>query len=276
MTHVSLLVVGTPTEKLAEALDPFLKNPVDKRLAHFTVLEGEMREEYETCAIRSNRPGAEDDVIPVKEHYSGDFDAFAAAHYPWAEKNADGVWGTWNNPNGKYSYYVIGGRNTGFFQMCEGGVGRREPSRSRFDPIPEPNCADITQLKYWDQALQSKRTADRAVERHRYFYAKLGDIRLPVGKEDWPKFFQEDSPLHGYDLESIYTQTEAEYAKLAALRANVSYAVLKDGVIYERQYEGRAGAAGEVEEFYQWYDTFMGLFEGLDPDTPLIALTAYE
>lgn len=275
MTHMSLLVVGTPLEKLDEVVDPFLKNPKDKRLAVFHSMDETIQEGWEFGMVRPE-DGPEDKLVPVKERYNNDFDAYVARQYPYAEKNEDGIYGQYENPNGKYSYFVVGGRNNGFFQLCKAGVGTLTERNSHFDPIPDPNTADITTSQYWDQELQAKLVYDRAVARHRYFYAQLGDIRLPVSSEDWKHFFKPDSPLHGYDLESIYTQTECEYASLAASRANVSFAVLKDGVIYERQYDGRANTPEDIEEFQTWARTFAGLFEGLAPDTPLIALTAYE
>jgi hypothetical protein len=275
MTYMSLLVIGTAPEQLDAVLDPFLKNPKDKRYANFTSLDEEIREMYETGRVQRH-DAPEGKLVSVRERYGNDIDAFVTAHYPYAEKNEGGLYGQYENPNGKYSYFVVGGRNNGFFQLCPGGVGTLTERHSRYDPIPDRNTADITLFKYWDRELQSKIQAERAVERHRYFFSQLGGIRLPVSDADWKHFFKEDSPLHGYDLEGLYTQTEAEYAAEAAGRANVSFAVFKDGVIYERQFEGRAGSPGEVEEFHTWTRTFCGLFDGLAPDTPLIALTAYE
>lgn len=275
MTYMSLLVIGTAPEQLDAVLDPFLKNPKNKQYANFTSMDEEIREMYETAMVQP-REAPEGKLVSVRERYDNNIEAFVASHYPYVEKNEEGLYGQYENPNGKYSYFVVGGRNSGFFQLCTGGVGTLAKRESRFDPIPDQNTADITQFKYWDRELQAKIQAERAVERHRYFFSQLGDIRLPVSDADWPHFFKGDSPLHGYDLKDIYTRTEAEYAAEAASRANVSFAVLKDGVIHERQFDGRAGSPGEAEEFPNWARTFSELFEGLAPDTQLIALTAYE
>jgi hypothetical protein len=275
MTYMSLLVIGTAPEQLDAVLDPFLKNPKDKSLAVFHSMDEEIREGWELGMVRTE-DGPGEKLVPVKEHYNNDFDAYVASQYSYAEKNEEGIYGQYENPNGKYSYFVVGGRNNGFFQLCTGGVGTLTKRNSHFDPLPDPNTADITTFQYWDRELQAKLVYERAVERHRYFYSQLGNICLPVSREDWKHFYKPDSPLHGYDLESIYTQTEGEYAAAAASRANVSFAVLKDGVIHERQYDGLAGAPGEAEEFQTWARTFAGLFDDLAPDTPLIAVTAYE
>lgn len=275
MTYMSLLIIGSSLERLDETLDPFLKNPKNKQYAVFHSMDEEIQEGWQFGMVPAY-DGPAGALVSVKERYNNDFDAYVAGQFAYAEKNEDGIYGQYENPNGKYSYYVIGGRNNGLFQLCQGGIGTLTPRNSRFDPIPDPNTADITTLQYWDQELQAKLVYDRAVERHRYFYSQLGDIRLPVSKEDWPHFFKADSPLHGYDLEDIYAQSEDEYASMAASRANVSFAVLKDGIIYERQYDGRAGTPADLEEFQTWARTFAGLFDGLAPDTPLIALTAYE
>lgn len=275
MTYVSLLLVGTTLDQVAEAMDPILVEPKDKRHARFDVLEEDIRKAYDTWEGRSNQPWNMGQTVPLRELYDNDFDKFVAAEFEGVEKNAEGLLGRWTNPNARFSYYVIGGRNSGFFQLCKGGIGHLEKRFSRFDPLPDPNTADSTTFRYWDRELQAKIQYDRAVERHRYFYSKLGDIKLPVSAEDWPKLFTKDSPLHGYELTPLYTLTEKEYATQSAMRANVTYAVLKDGVVYERQFDGRAGAPGECEEFYQWHRTFMGLMEGLDPSTPLVAVTAY-
>jgi hypothetical protein len=275
MTHMSLLVIGAVESQLDAVLDPFLKNPKDKRYAVFYSMDEEIREMYELGMIQPY-DAPKGSLVPVRERYNNDFDAFVAGQYPYAEKNEDGIYGQYENPNGKYSYYVIGGRNSGFFQLCKGGLGTLTKRNSRYDPIPDSNTADITQLKYWDRELQAQIQCERAVARHRYFYAHLGSIELPLSDEDGRHFLKDNSPLHGYDLTSIYTQKEAEYSAMAAMRANVTYAVFKDGVIYERKFEGRAGAPGEIDEFRSWHQTFLSLLEGVDADTPLIALTAYE
>jgi len=275
MTYLSLLVIGTAPEQLDAVLDPFLHNPKDKRYANFTSMDEEIREMFETGMVRpENDP--EGTPISVRQHYGNDIDAFITSQYADVEKSDNGVFGQYQNPNGKYSYYVLGGRNNGFFQLREGGIGTLTERHSRYDPSPDPNTADITTLQYWDRELQAKIQHERAVQRHRYFYSQLGNIRLPVSNADWPHFFKNDSPLHGYDLKDIYTQAEAEYAAAATQRANVSFAVLKDGIIYERQCNGRPGTPEEIEEFQSWQRTFSSLFENLAPDTPLIALTAYE
>lgn len=275
MTYMSLLVIGAAPEQLAAVMDPFMKNPKDKRYATFTSMDEEIREMYETGMVQfQDTPKGR--LMSVRERYDNDIDAFVTSHYPQVEKNEVGLYGEYENPNGKYSYFVVGGRNNGFFQLRPGGIGTLTERHSCYDPIPDPNTADITLFKYWDRELQAKIQAERAVKRHRYFYSQLGNMRLPVSDADWKHFFKKDSPLHGYDLETIYTRTEAEYAAEAAGRANVSFAVFKHGVIYERQFDGRAGSLGENEEFQSWARTFSELFDGLAPDTPLIALTAYQ
>lgn len=176
----------------------------------------------------------------------------------------------------RYASFVIGGRNNGFFQLSKGGRGTLSARNGSFDPMPDPNTADSTLFKYWDRELQAKIQYDRAVTRHRYFYARLGNIELPVASADWKHFHKADSPLHGYSLESIYTNSEEAYATQAASRANLAFAIYKNGVIYERQFKGNAGSPQEEQEFEEWARTYAGLIADLQPDTPLVAVTAYE
>ena len=155
MTHFSVLVVGNDIDAALEPYQQASSGDVPREFLQFVDREDELRQEYEsdgedkTVVLRSGEvrgfydtrfivegtyayPEGARIVVgkPYREMYPT-FEDFVSAFEGLKARDSEmGRFGTWSNPNGKWDWYQLGGRWSGFFHLkagTHGKLGSRSP-----------------------------------------------------------------------------------------------------------------------------------------------------
>jgi len=202
------------------------------------------------------------------------------------------------NPNAKWDWYSVGGRWTGFFKLkpgAEGEVG----SPGLFTEPAEKGTADL--IRKGDIDIEGMRNAagEEASKRYLQFHSivdgtgfkpfeKICDELVPGANSaedltdeqtaqvrktyfDQPGYqaLANDKDMSGtlWEVPELMKQTYEEYVQNARNRAIATFAVLKDGVWYERgKMDCWASVSNEMDR-EEWSVKFNELLDSLSDDT---------
>lgn len=293
MSHFTVLVVGDNPE---EQLEPFQENNMGdcpKEYLEFYDVEDEYRKEYEEDGVEMIRcpdgalvypwddrfrvpaekfgfgtnthevpegKGYEKVNIPHKERFAT-FEEFIKEWSGYGERDPEnGRFGYWENPNAKWDWYSLGGRWNGFFKLKDGSKGSAGDAAWGCDPA----------RKGW---------ADQARKKDIDFDAMTNDA-VVLAEEQWDKMLAEQAEAEfggtyvtpemvNRALFSIGAEpgmTKTEYLNNASKNACATFAVLKDGVWYERGEMGWWGCVSNEKKGCNWRDEFMALFDEIEDD----------
>lgn len=270
MSHFTVMVIGENPEK---QLAPFQENNM-----------GNCPKKY-----LKYRVWGEDG----KDHWFDSIKAFKASGI----KPEDEDGGYWENPNKKWDWYVLGGRWTGFFKMKTEAacvVGEAGLMAAPADP------------GYGDQSIKAdidfegmrKEAEDRAAKQYDYVTSFLSG--LPLGKKwdevraeykdtdkareaywsqprnkawetEKKKVGHKDWPLGFFSSPDEFACTREEYLEAARNSAFVPFAVLKDGVWYEKGQMGWWACVSNKKDEAVWNEEVNKLVDGL-PENTLISV----
>ena len=227
--------------------------------------------------------------IPLKEKYP-DYNTYLEEWHGVENVEKQGYW---TNPNGKWDWYELGGRWTGYFKMkpgIEGEVGKP----GLMTPVAEVGYADQALKKDIDFDAMRAEAVEKAEEAYDKAMSYIG--HLPVNekwesvrerfKEEgksveearefywaqerckaWEKISDRDFRF-GYEVDN-FTVSKEEYVKRAKDSAISSFAVVKDGKWYSRGDMGWFGVTHNEKETKDWNEEFNKLIDSLPDDTLL-------
>lgn len=282
MSHYSLLIIGEdPEGQLA---------PFDEKLEVPEYCAGEVSEkEWEmfegVIGLQFPKLKGLDRESMYKE--KGEF----FNNGKW-RKNSNGIWEKWStsNPNGKWDWYVLGGRWTGFFKaksFDSGKVGKPGVYKNTPKSVYHVDQLRMKELDLQGMLLDAE---DEAREQFR-------DLLNVIGKDRPPKF-NDLVEKHGGDLEKANKEWH-ENPIVKKMKANnllpifedcweywadfdeekfvfreinsciLPFAVLKYGNWYERAKMFMFGLTDERLGEDEWRKLVFSLLEDLDPDTLL-------
>ncbi len=204
------------------------------------------------------------------------------------DENKDGVL------EAKWDWYVIGGRWGGYFTLKPGKVGRLgEPST--FDKVDgdKRDHSKVDQARKGDidfKAMQAQKAAE-ATKEYNHFATVTAGLPWP---EDWESIrtrmkddldaarefywaqplcaaMKEDSDFRWHDGPEEFGPNRDAYIARAARNAARTFAVVKNGVWYEKGAMGWFGMVANEQDTEQWSWQFERLIESL-PDDVLLTI----
>lgn len=204
----------------------------------------------------------------------------------------EGKWIRFTNPNAKWDWWVVGGRWTGFFTLKQGTTGE-VGKPGLMTPIAKPGYCDSTlkrnidfdsmkmtqQLKAaeewhavndvikksdsfrtWDEITEKKNYGDK----QRALYNSQPEVIAFNKINSWFRSKVED-----------YLIPKEEYVQKEVDTVAVTFAVVKDGVWYERGKMGWWACVSDEKEQDDWNKEFWALIDGLPDDTLLTVVDCH-
>lgn len=278
MSHFTVMVIGdNPEDQLA----PYQENNMS------TCPEEYLEFQDETEYLKKNW-----DEMPQEEKdgYDNSFDNFAEDE--GYEKHPDGdKYGCYSNPNTKWDWYELGGRWTGFLKLKEnssGTTGRPglmtlsagkgfadQALKKDIDFIGMRNDAGEEAGKLWDKVTKILGDVERPHSwehvREVMFPGDIASAREFYHSQQANKKIEEWNKKHKHSLFGIdpldFMISREEYCKKAGDSSISTFAVLKDGVWYEKGEMGWFGMVSDEKEQSDWNIQVAGMIELLDDET---------
>ena len=226
--------------------------------------------------------------ILFKEFYSQEFEYFIKEWTDY-EKDENGKYGFWGNPNAKWDWYTMGGRWTGFFKIkddCSYKIGttglRTEKAKKGF--------GDQAYKKDIDFAYKKNQEIVKAGEYYDKIHRIIKGRKIPIWEEILEKH-NEDSVSdardeynnnlvikdlrkedHNFydcrDLEALAI-SKREYTQKRKDSINTTFAVIKDGKWYSKGGMGWWGVVHDEQDQELWNKEFNKLVDNLSDNTLL-------
>lgn len=184
--------------------------------------------------------------ISLKDKYP-DYNTYLLDYHGIKDVNAKE--GYWRNPDGRWDWYVIGGRWLGYFILRSGTRGQLGKSGTG-DNKPEHD-ADVAKAKDIDWEAMRANNLKRAEKTWAEYEAKKKS-----GAEFHP-YFDFGIEKEEADNRSLFIKRNSSIA---------TFAVLHDGQWYSRGNMGWWGAATNEKEQDEWQAEFDKIIASLDPD----------
>jgi hypothetical protein len=213
-----------------------------------------------------------------------------------AKDEETGKYGYWENPNAKWDWYQLGGRWAGFFRLKPGAKGENgraglfgkeaEPGHAdavkkcdidfewmradaesgagdKYDEIISIVGESINEMHSWDKVRDVMFPGDRDLARD-FYNSQLAPTKL----KEWNSV--NSFKFSFIDLED-FQSTREDYVKRVGDAAFSSFAVIKDGVWYQKGEMGWWGMASNTKEQGDWNKEISNLLVDL-PDDTLISI----
>lgn len=240
--------------------------------------------------------------VQFKERFAS-FEEFMLEWHGSEARDPDkGVYGYHRNPRAKWAWFQVGGRWTGYFKLRKGAKGELGKS-GVFGDKAKPGWADIVRKGDWDLAYERRKAGESAKARYEKFHTLLASGGHPL-----PPTWAEIRDAHGENIEAAREAYWAHpiveflkdnengrewfgviggdpgeefgcdletYVTRATASVGVPFAVLKDGVWYEKGSMGWFGMVTDKKDQDTWNSEFSKLIDSLPDDTPLMAVDCH-
>lgn len=199
--------------------------------------------------------------IPVKEYYSS-FEQFLNDFHGY-DVHED-KYGYWNNSNGKWDWYELGGRWTGMLKLKEGATGKVGKPGLQTEEAPK-GYVDSARKCDIDFELMSKEN----IERHNELYDSF--LKRYETDKECKKFHpQFEYGIKGkMEGEIFVPESREQYVNRHSGFA--TFAILKDGIWYQRGEMGWWGMTSNEKPDEVWDKEFSNLINEL-PDETLLSV----
>ncbi len=279
MSHFTVMVIGNDPEN---QLAPYQENNME-----------DCPEEYLSFVDETEylKDGWDKLTEDEKNGYGNSFEEYAKDEgykkHPEEEK-----YGFYENANAKWDWYLLGGRWTGFLKLKDGAEGQiGEAGLMTRSAIP--GFADSARKKDIDFNGMRKSEAEDAGKTWDKVNKILGDVEIPHSWEhvrevmfpgdlqaareyyhnqdankkidEWNR--KNNHSLFGVDPLDFLTVSKEEHCQKAADSAISTFAVLKDGVWYEKGEMGWWGTVSGEKDQSDWNKEVSKMIESLDDDT---------
>lgn len=280
MSHFTCLVIGNnPEDQLA---------PYDENIEVAPQVRGDVSEEEKQSMI---------------DHYKSEGIEYPT--FDELYKNKGGNWNgnTWSkqgnkwvkistyNPNSKWDWYQLGGRWTGFLKLKEGTNGVvGEPSLIS-ERRAKPGYVDVAAKKDIDFEGMKNLAGEKASKEYDEVMSLIGhtepntpwsdfvkrvenkEISIDVARKEYhaqPRLVEASKHKEklGYFFEADeYLVSKEKYVEDARNSAITTFAVLKDGVWYEKGKMGWFAMVSDEQEQGDWNKKINELIDSVDDDT---------
>jgi hypothetical protein len=291
MSHFTVLVIGDDPE---DALAPFCEDP-DPQYRVDTDITAEAEDDFR---IHKNDDGGYADFLTFCEKWYG--------YETCAHEEVPNVFGRHSQGyivlneigsvsrvvrreavNGKWDWYVLGGRWSGFFKLKQGADGKIGEPGLMTSPA-EPGYADAAFKRDIDFAAMRMTARQEAAERYDRFHAVLAnylntrsfnEISSLLGVDEARATYRgqpgvkalEEAGFSPFfrDVIEEYGIPREQYLERAANRAISAYAFIKDGEWVGRGEMGWFGISEDNMDEDAWLSRFNDMLDSLPEDTLL-------
>lgn len=216
------------------------------------------------------------------------FEEFVAGWHSTESRDEEhNRYGYTSNPNAKWDWYVVGGRWTGYFKPKVGAMGEMGQSGA-FGNKPTEGWVDSLRMCDIDFETMKVDAAKKANETYDELEAVLKGRPLPswnvirekhgdnidMARSEYNglKVVQDlnEAKFHAWgDFVETFGNSREEYVERCKAKTTVPYAIVKDGVWYEKGSMGWFGMShGDMDED-AWAKQFWEILDSLDPETTL-------
>lgn len=308
MSHFTVLVIGENPEDQLEPFDESIEVPEYQReLVSESEIESFLKtyQNYDPerkwakitrAEADANKLLSFDELYPkYGEDWNGN---------QW-RKNSDGVWAEFStyNPKSKWDWYQLGGRWVGFLKLKQGAEGEVGEFSLVSNTRAEKGWCDQALKKDIDFEGMRDKDGEEARKRYNDVLILFGGV-IPKVDIKWSDITDENNPLYNqlswdakralYNIQPAVVKanelsrlnietlghffdvtdfdcTLEEYVQNARDNATSTFAVLKDGVWYERGKMGWWACVSDEKEQDDWNKECTKLIDEL-PDDTLISL----
>lgn len=278
MSHFTVMVIGDNPE---DQLSPYQENNMG------TCPEEFLEFQDETYYLKKSWDEMSQEE---KDGYDNSFANYAEDEgyekHPEEEK-----YGCYINAKAKWDWYVLGGRWTGFLKLKENSSGKTgEPGlmtvsagegfadqalKKDIDFLGMRKDAEDEAGKLWDKVTKILGNVERPHSwehvREVMFPGDIGAAREFYHSQPANKKMEEWNRKHKHSLFGIdpldFMIPREEYCKKAGDSAISTFAVLKDGVWYEKGEMGWFGMVSDEKDPVDWNTQVAGMLELIDGDT---------
>lgn len=267
MSHFTVLVIGENPEQL---LAPFQENNMGdcpKEYLQFYDVSDELKKEYE------------DEEDETKSKYPT-FQLYAEEYHGYKKDLETGKYGYWENPNAKWDWWVVGGRWSNMLFLKNGSKADSAiKSAIDFDAmrIAERDEAE----KEYTVAMQviGELPVNETWDSVRDRFENIDEARAFYRNQQRVKAFNESKEVRdaiGYMASADrFLISKEEYLDNAANQAGVTYALLKDGIWYEKGQMGWWGISNDKMTQKEWNEQFWKLICELPDNTRLTVVDCH-
>jgi len=279
MSHFTVMVIGGDPEG---QLAPYQENNMgDCPSKHLEFVD-------ETESLKENWEEMSEDE---KSEYDNSFENYVEDEgykkHPEEEK-----YGYYENPNAKWDWYLLGGRWTGFLKLKDGasgqvgkagimtrgaGPGFADQALKRdidFDAMRKSEAEDagktwdkVTKIlggveipHSWEHVREVMFPGDIQAARE-YYHNQAANKKI----DEWNR--KNNHSLFGVDPLDFLTVSREEHCQKAADSAISTFAVLKEGLWYEKGEMGWWGIVTDEKDQSNWNKEISKMIESLDDDT---------
>ena len=222
-------------------------------------------------------------TVAHKEQYST-FEEFALSYHGNRERDSEkNRYGYWHNPNGKWDWYLLGGRWVNFFKLKSGAPGLSGCGSLVSGGVAKSGYADSAFIKDIDFASMRNEAAENAGDHWDEVHQVIAGREYPdfeaLVKEQgedhrkaraifWahPVVLDVSRKVGMVDGKVSLSSRDGYVAKARETSVSVC-AVLHEGVWYERGEVGWWGTVAEKIDEASWVLQLANLLEGLPENT---------
>ena len=250
--------------------------------------------------------------VPFKEIYPT-FEAYMENYCEQKRDSKTNRYGYWENPNAKWDWYQIGGRWAGMFTLKEGATGKRgDPSwmqRMGGKPYPEGKVdiarkgdidfeamrqekmekaaleydrlitllgIEVPTLKYkWKEILDAEEFSHLDIKQKRDMYHSQPELKALNSFSTDSKLSKEDQSFIAWLEFEDYCCTREEFIKRAGDASIATFALIKDGVWYEKGSMGWWGMVSDEKNPTEWQTEFGKLLDSIPEETLLTVVDCH-
>ncbi len=273
MSHFTVLVLGPDVDTQLEKYD-----------------ENELVPEYKRGEVSQEEKDRILDYYQRNKNFVGTFEeCYAQYGEDWdsnaLKKDENGIWCEFStyNPDSKWDWFIVGGRWSGYFKM-KPGVKPKLGEPGVFKNEAEAGHGDVAMKKDIDFEGMRNDAGIKAGEYYDKIKAIIGE--LPIA-EEWDVIRERFEDIN--DARTAYQNqpakmalsnagenwvepaefncTREEFIERARMSAVSSYAVVKDGVWYQKGDMGWWGLSSNEMSDNEWNVKFNELIESVPDDT---------
>lgn len=253
MSHFTCLVLG---ENVEEQLEPYYE--LECSMSQEEMADDPRSEFIEHMTTKE----LEDDFLRVKNEnpdlYYENLETFADDYHGYFKSKDKDIWGRYTNPKSKWDWYSIGGRWTGFFKIKDNPKYPDDiyiGSPGLMTGPAEDGYADSIRLCDIDFEKQEKNSINKLKENWNEYQRKLNDGQ------------QHAAFIYGVDP----NDTVDSY--IEKRKGFSTYALIKDGIWYEKGQMGWWGISNNENE--NWQEEFTKMIKSLPEDTLLTVVDCH-
>jgi len=238
--------------------------------------------------------GATDVEVPQKERYA----TFEEYVTEWHGHDLSTPCGYWRNPDAKWDWYMVGGRWTGYFKLKPGEVGEIGEPGVMTSFCDDEDRADIARKGDIDfDGMVAEHLEEKQLQ-YQNFHEMVKGRAIPLWRDvlsmceyrggtvdDARKIYNNNEVIVDLREAGVFWLEDSfiekmllplkEYLKKESKQALSTFAVVKDGVWYERGEMGWFATVANEKDADTWLEEWYNLVMSMPDDTLLTVVDCH-